>query len=170
MKRQSGKARRPVKRAQSAGGVVFRRDGDQPRVLLLKHTSGKWMLPKGTIEAGETPEAVALREVREETGISKVRVVADLGEERYYFFWRSEGTYYDKTVRYFLLEFLGGEEASPQAEEGFVACEWVPLDEAIDRIKYKETREVVHRARSALVQNGVLAGAVDDPAAGGAMP
>jgi 8-oxo-dGTP pyrophosphatase MutT (NUDIX family) len=115
------------------------------------------MLPKGTIEEGETPEAVAVREVREETGLSHVRVMADLGEERYYFFWRSEDTYYDKTVRYFLLEFLGGEEARPQAEEGFVACEWVPLDEAIDRIKYKETRDVVRRSKERLLQTDLLA-------------
>jgi len=115
------------------------------------------MLPKGTIEEGETPEVVALREVREETGISNVRVVADLGEERYYFFWRSEDTYYDKTVRYFLLEFLGGEEARPQAEEGFVACAWVSVDNAIERIKYKETREVVRRAKERLMQPDLAA-------------
>lgn len=148
------KGRKPIKRAHSAGGVVFRRDNGQAFILLLKHESGKWMLPKGTIERGETPEGVALREVREETGISKVRVVADLGEERYFFFWRSEDTYYDKTVRYFLLEFLGGEEAAPQSEEGFVACEWVPLGEALDRIKYKETREVVKRAKAYLEHAG----------------
>ncbi len=157
MRAQFGKTRKPVKRARSAGGVVFRRDGREPRILLLKHTSGKWMLPKGTIEEGETPDAVALREVREETGISNVRVAADLGEERYFFFWRSEDTYYDKTVHYFLLEFLGGEEARPQAEEGFVACEWVPLDDAIERIKYKETREVVRRAKERLVQPDLAA-------------
>lgn len=139
-----------MKRARSAGGVVFRQDDGQPAILLLKHESGKWMLPKGTIERGETPEEVALREVREETGISRVRVVADLGEERYYFFWRSEDVFYDKTVRYFLLEFLGGEDAAPQAEEGFVATEWVPLGAALDRIKYKETREVVRRAKEYL--------------------
>ena len=148
------RGRKPVKQARSAGGVVFRRDDGDARVLLLKHTSGKWMLPKGTIESGETPEEVALREVREETGLSKVRVVADLGEERYYFFWRSEDAYYDKTVRYFLLEFLGGEEPAPQAAEGFVACEWVVLDEAMERIKYKETREVVRRAQEALAPGG----------------
>lgn len=142
--------RKPVKKARSAGGVVFRRDNGEVTVLLLKHSSGKWMLPKGTIEAGETPEGVALREVREEAGLSAVRVVADLGEERYYFFWRAEDVYYDKSVRYFLLEFLGGEEPVPQSEEGFVACEWVPLDEAMERIKYKETREVVRRARAVL--------------------
>jgi 8-oxo-dGTP pyrophosphatase MutT (NUDIX family) len=146
--------RKPVKRARSAGGVVFRRDGEAPAILLLKHESGKWMLPKGTIEEGETPDAVALREVREETGISRVRVVTDLGEERYHFFWRSEDTYYDKTVRYYLLEFLGGEEAAPQSEEGFVACEWVRLDEALERIKYKETREVVRRAKEHLEPKG----------------
>ncbi len=158
MKGQSGKTRKPIKRAQSAGGVVFRLDGGgPPQILLLKHTSGKWMLPKGTIEEGETPEAVALREVREETGISRVRVVADLGEERYYFFWRSEDTYYDKTVRYFLLQFLGGEETNPQTEEGFVACEWVPVDEAMNRIKYKETREVVRRAKDKLAQADLAA-------------
>lgn len=148
------RTRKPVKRARSAGGVVFRRDDGQASVLLLKHESGKWMLPKGTIEQGETPEEVALREVREETGISRVRIVADLGEERYSFFWRAEDAFYDKTVRYFLLEFLGGEEAAPQTEEGFVAAEWVPLGAALERIKYKETRDVVRRAIAYLETGG----------------
>ena len=143
--------RKAVKRARSAGGVVFRRAGDEVQILVLQHEGGKWMLPKGTIEPGETPEAVALREVAEETGLSSVRVITDLGQERYSFFWRTEGTYYDKTVHYFLLEFLGGEEVRPQREEGFVAAEWVNLDEALARIKYKETREIVNRARAALV-------------------
>src|SRR2546426_11321091 len=119
VKAKDGRARKPVKRAQSAGGVVFRRDGGAPRILLLKHSSGKWMLPKGTIEEAETPEAVALREGREETGISNVRVMADLGEERYYFFWRAEGTHYDKTRRPLVLEILGAGEARPPGHEGF---------------------------------------------------
>jgi 8-oxo-dGTP pyrophosphatase MutT (NUDIX family) len=142
--------KKPIKRARSAGGVVFRRSEDDVQVLVLQHEGGKWMLPKGTIEAGETPEAVALREVREETGLSNVRVVTDLGQERYSFFWRTEDTFYDKTVHYFLLEFLGGEEPTPQREEGFVAVEWVGVDEAMVRIKYRETREIVRRAREVL--------------------
>jgi len=146
------RSRKPVKQARSAGGVVFTRDSGVAQVLLLKHESGKWMLPKGTIEAGETPQEVALREVREETGLSNVRLISDLGEERYFFFWRSEDTYYDKTVHYYLLEFLGGEEPVPQTEEGFVACEWASLDDALDRIKYKETREVVRRAKDVLAE------------------
>ncbi len=153
-KRTSGRGGKSVKRAHSAGGVVFRWDGSHPQALLLRHKSGKWMLPKGTIETGETPEEVALREVREEAGISRVRVVADLGEERYFFFWRAEDTYYDKTVRYYLLEFQGDEEAVPQSEEGFVVCEWVALPDALERIKYKETREVLKRAKEFLEQHG----------------
>jgi 8-oxo-dGTP pyrophosphatase MutT (NUDIX family) len=152
---------RRVKRARSAGGVVFRRPASNlrtpssnlvgtPRVLLLQHETGKWMLPKGTIETGETSEAVALREVAEETGLRNVRIVADLGEERYMFFWRAENTYYDKTVHYYLMEWLGGEEPRPQREEGFVRCEWTTLAEALERIRYKETRQVVRRAQDAL--------------------
>ncbi len=139
-----------MKHARSAGGVVFRRAPAGPEILLLQHEGGKWMLPKGTIEAGETPEAVARREVAEESHVSNIRVVGDLGEERYFFFWRAEDTYYDKTVHYYLMEFLGGEEPRPQTEEGFVACAWVSLDEAVARIKYKETREILRRAREVL--------------------
>jgi 8-oxo-dGTP pyrophosphatase MutT (NUDIX family) len=144
---------RKMNRARSAGGVVFQRaGGGEIRVLLLQHETGKWMLPKGTIERGETPDGVALREVAEETGLRNVRIVADLGEEHYMFFWKAEETYYDKTVHYYLMEFLGGEDAHPQREEGFVRCDWVAIPEALDRIKYKETRQVVERARVALEQ------------------
>ena len=146
---------RKVRHARSAGGVVFRAPGPQDPpgelcILLLQHEAGKWMLPKGTIEKGETPEGVAVREVGEETGLCNVRIVEDLGEERYLFFWKTEDTYYDKTVHYYLMEFLGGEEPHPQREEGFVRCDWVTVAEALERIKYKETREVVRRAHAAL--------------------
>ena len=129
---------------------MFRRTPAGPEILVLQHEGGKWMLPKGTIEAGETPEAVARREVLEESRIANIQVVGDLGEERYFFFWRTEDTYYDKTVHYYLMEFLGGEDPTPQKEEGFVACAWVTLDEAVARIKYKETREIIRRARAVL--------------------
>ncbi|HKX19344.1 MAG TPA: NUDIX domain-containing protein [bacterium] len=155
---------RKMKRARSAGGVVFSPAADT-RILLLQHETGKWMLPKGTIERGETPDGVALREVAEETGLRNVRIVADLGEEHYMFFWKAEDTYYDKTVHYYLMEFLGGEEARPQREEGFVRCEWVTIAEALDRIKYKETRQVVQRARTALAQVGDVPAATHDAGA-----
>jgi 8-oxo-dGTP diphosphatase len=160
---------RKMKRARSAGGVVYRRvePAAGVEILLLQHETGKWMLPKGTNERGETPDAVALREVAEETGLRNVRIVADLGEEQYMFFWKAEDTYYDKTVHYYLMEFLGGETPQPQREEGFVRCEWVPIPEALDRIKYRETRQVVQRARVALDQGAGAAPAASRPLAPG---
>ncbi len=144
--------RRRVKRARSAGGVVFWRSPEgEYRILLLQHEAGKWMLPKGTIEPGETPEEVALREVAEEAGLRRLRIVADLGEERYSFYWKAEGTYYDKTVHYYLMEFLGGEEPTPQREEGFTGYRWVTFPEALDLIRYKETRQVIRRAQDVLL-------------------
>lgn len=141
---------RPKKRAFSAGGVVFRRGPSEIEVLLLRHEGGKWMLPKGATEAGESDEQVALREVMEEAGIRNIRPVADLGEEHYEFYWRPDATFYDKTVHYYLIEWLGGEEPRPQREEGFVAAEWVPIPQALRRIRYRETREVLKRAQAAL--------------------
>lgn len=52
----------------SAGGVVFRRIGDE--FLIGKHSGyHKWVLPKGLVELGETPEIAAVREVEEEVGV-----------------------------------------------------------------------------------------------------
>lgn len=129
---------------------MFRKSPSGIEVLLLRHERGNWMLPKGTTEAGESDQQVALREVTEETGIRNVRPVADLGEERYEFYWRPHATLYDKTVHYYLLEWLGGEEPTPQREEGFVAAEWVPIEEALRRIRYRETREILRRAQAIL--------------------
>ncbi len=141
---------RTWKRALSAGGVVFRKGQKGPEVLLLLHRNGRWTLPKGAVEAGETEEEVAFREVAEEAGVRNLRKVADLGEERYRFYWPQEKTFYDKTVRYYLLEWLGGEEPRPQAEEGFVEARWVPIGEAVRRIRFKETRRILERVREIL--------------------
>ncbi|HSP56131.1 MAG TPA: NUDIX domain-containing protein [Dehalococcoidia bacterium] len=74
----------------SAGGIVFR-DG---QVLLLQRTGGEWVMPKGHIEAGESPEAAAMREVLEETGLTAT-VVRPAGETQYSF-RRSTGFLYGK--------------------------------------------------------------------------
>ena len=50
------------------------------------------------------------------------------------------------------MEFLGGEDAAPQREEGFVRCEWATFADALERIKYKETRQVVRRAQAELAR------------------
>lgn len=77
----------PVKREYSAGGCVYRRDGDSVVWLVGKHSGyRKWVLPKGLIEKGERGVETAVREVEEEMGV-RARVVGErpIHKEEYWF-------------------------------------------------------------------------------------
>ena len=73
-----------MSRYTHAGGVVVRTvDGEREYLLVeARRSPGEWVLPKGHIEAGETPEAAAAREVEEEAGV-RAAVVARAGESQY---------------------------------------------------------------------------------------
>jgi 8-oxo-dGTP pyrophosphatase MutT (NUDIX family) len=58
---------------------VLRETGSQPELLLIQHPYAGIQIPAGTVEEGEAPQAAALREVAEETGLRSVRLVRDLG-------------------------------------------------------------------------------------------
>src|SRR5437660_12141961 len=68
----------------SAGAVVVRRQGDGHDVCLIR-VGDAWSLPKGNIDAGETPEAAALREVAEETGlpVAQLHILGPLPSAEY---------------------------------------------------------------------------------------
>ena len=68
----------------SAGGIVFRRAQGRPEVLLVtaRKRRKRWVLPKGRVKRGEAPRAAAVRECREEAGVTG-RVVAPAGVAEY---------------------------------------------------------------------------------------
>lgn len=66
----------PLSRELKACGVILFRRQPEPRFLLMQHRD-RWDLPKGHLEAGETEQACALRELQEETGIDPSRVRLD---------------------------------------------------------------------------------------------
>src|SRR5439155_498779 len=76
-------------------------------LLLRKAGEAMWVLPKGTLEPGETDEEAAVREVHEETGL-QVKLLRPLMEVRYAFYWPPDGVNVDKTVAYFLATPIGG--------------------------------------------------------------
>jgi 8-oxo-dGTP pyrophosphatase MutT (NUDIX family) len=109
---KSGRARRTF----SAGGVVYRQTTEGPEVALIK-ADGRWSLPKGGIEKGEKPEAAALREIAEETGlpINQLRLLRRLPDVSYAFGWH--GTVAYKTVSNYLVELSGDAALAPQLSE-----------------------------------------------------
>ena len=128
----------------SAGGLVV--DGDRQQAVLIgrldRHGKLLWSLPKGHIEDGETTEQTAVREVKEETGIS-ARVLASLGTIDYWFV--AERRRVHKTVHHFLLEAFGGELSDEDVEVTEVA--WVPIAELETRLAYTDERALVRKAR-----------------------
>ncbi|MGH3613270.1 MAG: NUDIX hydrolase [Pseudonocardia sp.] len=134
----------------SAGGLVVNHEQGTAAVIgrLDRHGRLLWSLPKGHIEAGETAEQAAVREVEEETGIIG-QVVAPLGTIDFWFV--AEDRRVHKTVHHFLLRALGGELSDTDVEVAEVA--WVPLDELESRLAYADERRLIRRATELLEES-----------------
>ncbi len=128
----------------SSGGVIYRRRPDVLEVLLIRDSYGNWGFPKGHVEADESLAEAALRECREETGLTRLQVVAPLGSTDWYF--RAGKNLVHKYCDYFLLEAAPDEMAEPQTGEGIQACVWMAPEEAVERITYANARQVLSRA------------------------
>ncbi len=130
----------------SAGGVVVRHlaEANEPLVLLIRDSYGKWGLPKGHVEDGEGPDVAAVRETAEETGLADLRLIGPIDTIKWRFQWRGSLVY--KTCHFFLME-SATEETSPQLAEGITACRWETFDRATELIPYANAREVLRLAR-----------------------
>jgi 8-oxo-dGTP pyrophosphatase MutT (NUDIX family) len=131
----------------SAGGVVFRRSGRRTEVALISvGEKNRWQLPKGLLDSGETPEAAAVREAREETGLASELVApVDVVEYWYYASERGERVRFHKFVHFFLLRFIEGDVGDHDHEVN--EARWVEIGEAVEMLAFKGEREVVGRAR-----------------------
>lgn len=142
------------RRESSAGGVVFRVAGGQPRFLLICDRYDKWGFPKGHLERGERADTAALREVMEETGLRALTLIGAIATIEWYFQFRGEPIH--KNCQYFLME-TAAEDTRPQKAEGISACRWVTMDEARELIPYENAREVLRQANAMVVTRLALA-------------
>jgi 8-oxo-dGTP pyrophosphatase MutT (NUDIX family) len=129
----------------SAGGVVVHRKGSGLRYLIIRDSYGNWGFPKGHLEAGETAAAAAIREVREETGLTRVRILTPLAPVDWQFTFNGERIH--KTCHFFLME-ADDDATVPQADEGISACEWKAFADADRLVTYENARSVLRAAHA----------------------
>jgi 8-oxo-dGTP pyrophosphatase MutT (NUDIX family) len=134
-----------TERHHSAGGLVVR----GTEILLISTQNGRrWQLPKGHIEEGERPEQTAVREVREETGVTG-RVVAELPGVEYWYVEKGVRRIHKK-VDYYLLQYVSGNAADFDPEEVSGAA-WYSWDEGIAAISFPNERQVLREAKKLAV-------------------
>jgi 8-oxo-dGTP pyrophosphatase MutT (NUDIX family) len=140
------------RRDRSAGVIVFHRGEDGCRFLLLLSRLTKrplWEFPKGGVDAGESLTQAALRELREETGLreDQIRIIPGFEHREEYRFTSGQEerrTLIRKEVTYFLAEALSTGITLSEHEASQFA--WLPLEDALRKIKYKARREMLRSA------------------------
>ncbi len=143
----------------SAGGIVLRLSDGAWHVALIeprrdeskrKRGRAQLALPKGLVDAGETPAATAVREVREETGILG-EVVTKLTDIKYVYVrsW-GDGERVFKIVSFYLLRYISGEinDIEPEMRIEVERALWVPLEEAGQKLAFGNERKVLELARN----------------------
>jgi len=141
----------PTRLDTSAGGVVYRigPEGEAEVILIRPRGDERWALPKGWVEKGESALDAALREVREETGLS-ARVVEPLDRIEYWFRTR-EGAgpiLVHKYVDFFLM--AAGEGDLADHDQEVEEARWFPLEQAMEVAAFKSERQILARARDRL--------------------
>lgn len=131
----------------SAGGIVFRRDGERTFFLLIRDPYRNWGFPKGHLEEGEEPSAAAIREVGEETGLGGLELRAAVETIEWTF--RFRGRQIHKVCHFFLME-TEERRTTPQSAEGITACRWASYEQATKMIAYDNARAVLVQAHALL--------------------
>lgn len=131
---------------RAAGGVVVHGE----KVLLLDRPDrNEIRLPKGHIEADESPVTAALRETAEESGYAALEVVADLGVRTVEFVYKQQQIVREE--HYFLMRLLNEATSErPAADAAQFRPIWVPLAEAERLLTFDAEQDVVRRARQQL--------------------
>jgi 8-oxo-dGTP pyrophosphatase MutT (NUDIX family) len=142
---------------KSAGAVIFRRQGNKIEYFLLNYPSqkgGHWDFPKGHIEKGEKALDTVRREVKEETGFDNKILDGFKGFLKYFFRDRKnpKETVF-KIVDFYLAEVPAGEEAKLSFEH--VGFEWLPYEEALARITYKGSKQILEKASKFLTDSAL---------------
>ena len=140
-----------VVREPTAGGIVFRnsRDGKDIDILLIQDSKGRWTIPKGHIEPGETAKQTAIREIGEEASLFHIKVLTWLG--KIHFQYRRIDKLVLMTTEIYLVRALDNAEI-PTKEEWMKGIKWFRFNEALAAIEYEDIEKLMLLAKNKIRQ------------------
>ena len=132
-------------RNYSIGVVVFYQFPRSIKYLIIKHRKGHWSFPKGHQDNGETKLETAIRELKEETGISKIDLLKKqvMLKEKYKYAGKNNIKTLKK-VDYFIAE--ARKQKVKIDDDEIVNYKWCTLNSALDTITFKESRAMIKKA------------------------
>ncbi|HIV34990.1 MAG TPA: NUDIX domain-containing protein [Candidatus Blautia intestinigallinarum] len=128
--------------ATSCGGVVIYRGKILALYKSYKNRYEGWVLPKGTVEAGEDYEQTALREVKEEAGV-RASIVKYIGSSQYNFTVPEDMV--SKEVHWYLMS-AENYHSRPQKEEYFVDSGYYKFHEVYHLLRFANEKQIVEKA------------------------
>lgn len=135
---------------RSAGAILYN-DGTQGRrFLLLRYPAGHWDFPKGNVEKGETEKGTVTREVREETGLDKIRIL-DGFRRNIEYFYRRDGKSVHKVVVFLLAETKEDVVKISSEHQDFG---WYEYKEALRRVTYNNSKRILTEAQNYMGREG----------------
>jgi bis(5'-nucleosidyl)-tetraphosphatase len=126
----------------SAGAVIFRRTRSDPEFLILHYGLGHWDFVKGNIEKGEEEKETVKREIKEETGITRVGFVEGFRETiKYFYRWQGQNIF--KIVIFYLVETRQKEVKLSFEHAGY---KWLPYGETLQKLTFKNSKDMLKKA------------------------
>ena len=131
-----------IVREPTSGGLVFRMTPDEKDIelLLIQDSKGRWTIPKGHIEPGETAKMTAHREVEEETGLKNLNILTWLG--KIHFKYRRGDKLVLMTTQIYLIQATNAREM-PTGEKWMKGIKWFSFGEALDLIEYDDIEKLM---------------------------
>jgi 8-oxo-dGTP pyrophosphatase MutT (NUDIX family) len=131
-----------LKKERSAGVVVCMEKPDGNRFLLLNYPTGHWDFVKGKIERGETLHQTAVRETKEETGISDLEFVEGF-EEKINYNFQFEGELIQKEVVFFLAKT---KTHAVNVSHEHLDYTWLDYENALEKVTYQNAKNILSKA------------------------
>jgi len=131
-----------MKEEVSAGIILFN-ENDKRKFLLLNYPSKHWDFVKGKMEKDETSHETAIRETKEETGISDVEFIDGFEEEIEYYFY-AENQEIHKKVIFFLGKTETTEITLSHEHLDFI---WLEFDNALNKTTYENAKNLLKKSK-----------------------